>query len=83
MNEKFTPAPWRYDWESSWVISDAVGIICDTLSDGCDELEANGRLIAAAPEMYGMLQKILEAYEMDYDDTNAVLRLLAHARGDK
>jgi len=25
----------------------------------------------------------LEAYEMDYDDTNAVLRLLAHARGDK
>ncbi len=81
MNEKFTPAPWQvFRKESSVGCKEGQGI-AELWRDG-DERKANAALIAAAPEMYAMLQKILEVYEMDTDDTNSVLRLLAHARGE-
>lgn len=47
------------------------------------EREANAHLIACAPEMYAMLESIIAAYEMDWDDTEKVIKLLAKARGDK
>lgn len=47
-----------------------------------EEAKANANLIACAPEMYAMLEEILKVYEMDYDDTDKVLKLLAKARGE-
>lgn len=96
MNEKFTPSPWICqdgdNFEKDTVITiesridSCIVPICemDVYFDGDLGVEqaANAALIAAAPEMYAMLQKILEVYEMDTDDTNSVLRLLAHARGE-
>jgi hypothetical protein len=47
-----------------------------------EEAKANAALIACAPEMYEMLEKILAQYEMDRDDTTKVIDLLAKARGE-
>jgi len=83
MNEKFTPAPW-FVYGSGVKSRATEEIVAFANLDPNDATEgyANAALIAAAPEMYAMLQKILEVYEMDTDDTNSVLRLLAHARGE-
>lgn len=85
--EKFTKGEWRYEWESSCVIDGDNEIVCDTYSDGGDELESNGHLIAAAPEMYAMLKQVLSSpYCVDatglptHED---VKKLLAKARGEK
>ncbi|QZI89583.1 hypothetical protein SIPHO076v1_p0050 [Vibrio phage PS34B.1] len=43
---------------------------------------ANARLIAAAPEMYGMLETILEIGKLSPHQEDIVSKLLAKARGE-
>ena len=49
----------------------------------CEESKANAHLIAAAPEMYSMLNSIAISMECEHGvDTDAIFELLAKARGD-
>lgn len=56
---------------------------------GIDEQMANAHLIAAAPEMYEMLQEMIDQYdyegctEYEYRLINSARELLAKARGEK
>jgi len=66
-----TPGPWKF--EDEMVISHS-GNICDpyarpTVDTEPDEMEANARLIAAAPEMLGVLRAIIEYLEEHEDWT--------------
>ena len=54
---EFTKGEWRYD-KSGCVVSDA-GMICDVGFMNVDP-EANGQLIAAAPDLLKALEKIYE-----------------------
>lgn len=52
--------------------------------DHNEELEANAHLIAAAPEMYEMLEKIAKStvYDHNYETAKPIFELLAKARGE-
>jgi hypothetical protein len=47
-----------------------------------EEAKANAALIACAPEMYEMLETILQVFEMDHRTTSDVISLLEKARGE-
>ncbi len=87
----FTKGPWSNSGKVIGVVSDSddqsngmmLSICWIDKFDLADQCEANAALIACAPEMYEMLDKILCVYELDYDDTCKVLDLLAKARGEK
>ena len=59
---KFTQGKWIFDDEyiftanKGWMIADVMAV------RNKDEFNANGRLIAAAPEMYEILSKIVKFY---------------------
>ena len=62
-----SPAPWRVSDAQHYWIDDTNGkVVCDGLTfrgndENADaEERANARLIAAAPEMYDMLQSLVE-----------------------
>lgn len=69
MNTKHTPGPWK-QWQST--IREALTVLggdgsiiatFDTWKNGAEqEQEANARLIAAAPDMLAMLERVTEAY---------------------
>jgi hypothetical protein len=63
-----------------------IGIATDTDGGDCTnnpKVEANAHLIAAAPEMYEMLNNIAISMECEHGvDTNAIFELLAKARGE-
>lgn len=82
---KFTKGEWEFDRSIERIVDAEGETICATGGswDFYKNAEANAALIAAAPEMYGILEHILSVYEMDYDDTNKALKLLAKARGEK
>ena len=85
--EKFTKGEWLWNGASVVLESDGVPLCClvnSAVSTGDNSEDyANAALIAAAPEMYEMLKLILSVYEMDYDDTDKALKLLAKARGEQ
>jgi hypothetical protein len=63
METKFTKGNWAIDPMNSLSIIDDSGdhfngLICQTNGKGRDEAFANAKLIAAAPEMFKMLQNI-------------------------
>jgi hypothetical protein len=81
MTAKFTKGPWQVFMGGASVgNSNGLGIAA-LWSDG-DELEANAALIACAPEMYEMLETILQVFEMDHRTTTDVISLLEKARGE-
>lgn len=96
MNEKFTPAPWIYqdgdNFEKEAVITtegrldNCIVPICelDVYFDGDIGIEqaANVVLIATAPEMYAMLDKILNSAQPASDFYEEADALLAKARGE-
>lgn len=65
-----------------------IGVSTDTDTDNRDctnnpKAEANAHLIAAAPEMYEMLNNIAISMECEHGvDANAIFELLAKARGE-
>jgi len=81
---EFTKGGWEFDRSIDRVVDAEGETICAT-GDSWNSYrnsKANAALIAAAPEMYEMLKMILSVYEMDYDDTDKSLKLLAKARGE-
>lgn len=95
MGAKFTKGEWSISvdcWADGHVSIDgfehsAIAVVVSEMDDGSkkEELSANAHLIAAAPEMYEMLEKIHEGIagvgeygEFYYD----VKELLAKARGE-
>jgi hypothetical protein len=104
MSGRYTPGPWRRFPVSNLIVStnaegEGVGRPVCTLSqlpDADDECDANGRLIAAAPEMLDALEQAQQVFEAaarairDDDDTaeqcqqaaRAIGRAIARARGE-
>ena len=101
MNE-FTPAPWfRYKdrHDDSIVASDGIigNIICDAPSEGklsIERWEANVHLIAAAPDIYEALQKLVKAspfkptatglmVDLSFEDILLAQQALAKANGEQ
>jgi hypothetical protein len=72
---KYTPGPWR---SGGCEVREANGcLICDlaVAKRHSNETEANARLIAAAPEMYAILNRLYETgqYWAEVDNVRAVL----------
>ncbi|CAH9012540.1 putative coil containing protein [Vibrio phage 199E37-1] len=97
---KFTRGGWNFNQEievdDSMVIVDDNYNVITYLHSGCvfdgsgyfnkmnDEQEANANLIAAAPEMYEMLESLAKAivHDKNYATAKPVFDLLAKARGE-
>ncbi len=86
---KHTPGPWRFGSSGRTVLT-AMGERVATVRD-CDEAPANVRLIAAAPDMAGLLERVSELTDGTFseedrmknlDDIGALARIvLAAAEG--
>ena len=88
MEPKFTPGPWAVgmggtDQNPSFSIESqyGAGYVCQTLA-GNDE--ANAHLIAAAPELYGVLHCIYTKHGASFgpEDTAAILNVLDKVKGE-
>jgi hypothetical protein len=100
MMSTFTPGPWKQHWSENissireWLVTYGN----DPISIACVFSERNAHLIAAAPEMYEILEGIKEACLFDDDDGQIgvttephitedlfkdICRTLAKARGEK
>lgn len=68
MNEEFTPGPWHVEMGAHVLDSNRTRIaeVCDRYDGVNNKLkssaEANARLIATAPEMLDLLERILRAH---------------------
>lgn len=82
---KFTNGNWEFDGEL--VMSEGT-VIADPIYTGDEEVTANAHLIAAAPEMYVMLETVLNVLdgraEYTHEDISKsyIQKLLAKARGE-
>ncbi len=59
---KWTPGPWTFEDETGCIWADPTTQITDldcSSSVDDDERDANSRLIAAAPDLYATLEKVL------------------------
>lgn len=93
MNEpKFTRGEWRIRGDEIGIADSSdtqsygmMNFIChvDTYDFGKEQSEANAHLIAAAPEMYELLEYIKQYHCCDSDLCNSIIELLAKARGEK
>lgn len=90
MSENWTPGPWIVDDRSSkpriltgaspnYLI--AAGPICGG-SAARRTAEANGRLIAAAPELYAALEEVVRISDRKHDAWDEAKAALAKARGE-
>jgi hypothetical protein len=68
--DKFTPGPWRVTRRipspitSEWVIAGAKpGYLAEVHDCGSGDVQADARLIAAAPELLGALRQIVEYWD--------------------
>lgn len=81
---KFTKGEWKIQDDGYGMIGvllkKGIGILVGRKSK---EAQANAHLIAAAPEMYEMLNEIAVSMECFHGvDTNSIYELLAKARGE-
>jgi len=93
METKFTEGPWTFcQYNHGEIVAidkeddEYSELICDTLITGDEEWEANAHLIAAAPDMYAMLEDMYETLCLigdDGEETEEIKSLLAKARGEK
>ena len=86
--EKFTQLPWRIE-EFRDFISIMAGYSEICYIDGdlkCDNVQANARLIAAAPEMYELLVMLENYYAVRGESssvTKTISQVLKKTRGEK
>ena len=87
--EKFTKGPWRIEeFRDFFSIMAGYTEICYIDDDlNCDKVRANARLIAAAPEMYELLE-LLDNYlaiKGGFNDrmTTKISKLLKKVRGEE
>lgn len=91
MTSKHTPGPWRLDpcWDIIGNTDQGTGVVCDVTHGAYfqpGEAEANGRLIAAAPELLDALQAVLKLEpplqsKKEMAAWNRVRRSIAKAEG--
>lgn len=83
---KYTAGPWEYHAKDNVITAPGVHRLIDiiprSIEVSSEEREANGKLIAAAPELLGALRFILAFYEpgQNYLDGNAWKQAEANAR---
>lgn len=98
MTEKatFTPGPWEYDQSGEYMTFDCVRhngmVVCRILPltyESHGSAEANGRLIAKAPEMFDLACMVADLWRQEDspdDPTRGIAKiarkLLAEVRGD-
>ena len=84
-NPKFTKGPWRKAVGRTFcAIRTDYGLIADMRTvNGCFSSH-NADLIAAAPDMYAMLNEIADAtvHNFNYETAKPIYELLAKARGE-
>jgi hypothetical protein len=75
-----TKGPWRTEGWENLVVNSADGytmMLAAGGKDAClDELKANARLIAAAPELFEALREVAGLWE-DSDKTNGLAEIMA------
>jgi hypothetical protein len=95
--EKFTKAPWALGIPTDFApfcvdakcnndgmrfeVCNVWGVDDDTVA--CEQSRANTHLIAAAPEMYEVLKKLVAHYNFSEYCKNEIDMVLAKARGEK
>lgn len=81
MTLKHTPAPWVYDQKRTNVLAEGQELLVANVrgwgnlqkrSDGAEIMDANGRLIAASPELFALLAEARVTFEMWKDVAPAV-----------
>jgi hypothetical protein len=90
-NPQFTSGPWHVSENQPTVVGNKEKAVCKCELDwdlGANERKANAALIAAAPEMYAMLERILDFKTGGpFISTNPSVTELAHllmkARGEE
>ena len=83
---KFTKGKWIIDRDGSAIFSDSEDCYVAELSpaNSDEQVAANARLIAAAPEMYELLKKILDDTQNGQFAREDLLKeLLAHIDGEE
>ena len=84
---KFTPGKWMVDGNGVSVFDErkeATLFIVDNVWEWEDtegEADANARLIAHAPEMYGYLVQIINDYDLDSDLEGDIMWMLKEING--
>lgn len=83
----FTKGPWQYADGNEIVYSQEGDVVCDTVGATTREhQDYNAHLIAVAPEMYEMLEKILAEYKAimlgESSAVSDIEQLLSKARGE-
>ncbi len=86
---KHTPGPWRNEGWGNLIVNSAEGytiLACPGGNPNCpvEELQANARLIAAAPEMLETLEHIRDSPEFELFSGNMgllVIETIAKAKG--
>ena len=86
--EKFTQLPWRIEEFRDFIsIMAGYSEICYIDGDlNCDNVQANARLIAAAPEMYELLALLDNYYAVRGESnrvTKTISQVLKKARGEE
>ena len=87
---KFTESPWKVDttedelWgDDVWYLVEYHSVIANDETIAIDiSSKANAALIAAAPDMYAMLETLLNDYEEGSIVHGQISALLAKARGE-
>ena len=92
MNTKHTPGPWRVQRQNpspttgEWMISGAnPGYLAEVRDCGSGDVQANARLIAAAPDLLDALKDALCALECcgkDYPAASKAKAAIAKATGE-
>jgi len=80
---KFTPGPWIN--EETAVAGPDGTLTVALLNTGNKDFKANARLIAAAPDLYELLQEVLDGDQSEIWSSQLQLRIeetLAKARGE-
>jgi hypothetical protein len=83
MTAKFTKGPWKPKGMSiMYPDNDGEYVMPVAHVSRMNFAEVDAALIACAPEMYEMLETILQVFEMDHRTTTDVISLLEKARGE-
>lgn len=89
--ERFTPGPWltakelwaikpdAYACSNQVYTRDGMMIAACTMLDGCEQ---DAALIACAPEMHALLERLANGYKHDSPTRQTINALLARARGE-
>jgi hypothetical protein len=76
----FTLGPWERNEHVDWFVVSVNGHVIAKVYPDVDEVEANARLIAAAPEMYKVLSRINNG-SMEYADWEEIRELVTRIKG--